>query len=288
MGYIPDLDPSDAAGPIEIDGAVSLDDVVEGDLVFTSRPGLLQDLCDRAGEPWRHVGLATVHDGVPSITEVSRHRFDIRPLDRVLDVNDEVAIGRIDPDERHLAAKAAQWCLSHGREEQLYAWHDVMLAGMIAVARHYSLPSERERLQRAIEAAADVVGTRRPRNGRLSYTCAAFVAEGFDMAGCRLELDVRVPRGEHDRPALTELIRGRTRPQLRTRARPSTREYGIVLYALLAGMLAASAESAADIGELDQFRWAMPGDLWRSPTVIERFVVVPERVPTNRLVGVGR
>ncbi|MDH3679618.1 MAG: hypothetical protein OEV40_06655 [Acidimicrobiia bacterium] len=280
MGYIPELDPLRDAGPIEVDGAIDADEIVEGDLIFTSRPGLLQDLCDRAGEPWRHVGLATVHDGVPSITEVSRHRFDIRPLTKVVASNQEVAVGRIDPDERHLAAKAAQWCLSHGREEQLYAWHDVMLAGMIAIARHYSRPAEREALHRAIEAAADVVGSRRPRIGTLSYTCAAFVAEGFDMAGCGLELDVRVPRAVAGRPPMAELIRGRRRPQLRSRARPSTQEYGIVLYALLAGMVAASLDAELGSIELDQFRWAMPGDLWRSPTVSERYIVLPASEPT--------
>lgn len=281
MGYLPELDPQSDAGPTQVDGTIGADDIVEGDLVFTSRPGLLQDLCDRAGEPWRHVGLATVHDGVQSITEVSRHRFDIRPLTTVLAANREVAVGRVDADERHLAAKAAQWCMSHGRDEQLYAWHDVMLAGMIAVARHYSRPAEREALRRAIEAATDVVGSRRPPTGTASYTCAAFVAEGLEIAGCELELDVRVPRAVEGRPAISELIRGRTRPQLRSRARPSTREFGIVLYALLAGVVAASSDTELGLAELDRLRWAMPGDLWRSRSVTERFMVLPTGAPAG-------
>ena len=282
MGYVSQLDPAEAAGPTQIDGSITIDDIEEGDLVFTSRPGRLQDLCNRAGEPWRHVGIATLNDGVISITEVSRTRFDVRPMDKVLASNLEVAVARVAPVRRPMAAKAADWCGRHYGNEQIYAWHDVMLAGLIATARHYSTPKERESLHRAIEAAAGVVGSRRPRRGRISFTCSAFIAEGFASVGCPLEFDLRVPRAVDDRPAIAELIRGRTRPQLRAN-RPTTREYGIILYALLAGMMAASRDgelggdpSDPTSGEMDQFRWAMPGDLWRSSSVVDRFILLPK------------
>ncbi len=282
MGYVPQLDPAAAAGPIQIDGSITIDDIVEGDLIFTSRPGLLQDLCNRAGEPWRHVGIATVNDGVTSITEVSRTRYDVRPMDKVLASNHEVAVARIEPDRRPLAVEAADWCGRHFGQEQIYAWHDVMLAGMITTARHYSLVEERETLHRAIEAAAGVVGSRRPQQGEVSYTCAAFIAEAFASVGCPLEFDLRVPRAVGERPGVVELIKGRNRTQLRAN-RPTTREYGVVLYALLAGMMAATSGSDPEDdpstdapSEMDQFRWAMPGDIWRSPSVVDRFIVLPD------------
>ena len=275
MGYVPQLDPGSDAGPIEVDGTIDPGDIVEGDLVFTSRPGLLQDLCNRAGEPWRHVGLATVDDGVVSITEVSRNRFDIRPMSRVVTTNDEVAIGRVAHVGRARAAEAARWCRRHGRGEQLYAWDDVMLAGLIATARHYTLQAERDALQRAIEAATTVVGARRAMDDTAtSYTCAAFIAEAFARAGHPIDIELRIPRAVDDRPAIVELIRGRTRPQLRA-GRPTTKEYGIVLYALVAGMAAVRSDSGGQPIDLDQYRWAMPGDLWRSPSVVERLIVAP-------------
>ncbi len=287
MGYVPQLDPADDAGPIEVDGTIDPGDLVEGDLVFTSRPGLLQDLCNRAGEPWRHVGLATDDGGALSITEVSRAKFDIRPMDNVVAGNDEVAIARVAPAARERAAAAARWCGRHGRQEQVYAWHDVMLAGLIATARHYTVQEERDKLKRAIEAAASALDSRRPTEGSVtSYTCAAFIAEAFARNGHPLAIELRVPRALDERPAITELIRGRTRPQLRA-GRPTTREYGVVLYALLAGLAAASSSASSSRGGdgeaalLDQYRWAMPGDLWRSPSIVERYIVVPGMQPTS-------
>jgi hypothetical protein len=284
MGYLPQIDadhdhryrsrPTTDDVCVTVDGTVDEHDIVEGDLVFTSRPGLLQDLCNRAGEPWRHVGVATVHDGAVSITEVSRNRFDIRPMSRVIASNDEVAIARVEPAARVRAAAAARWCRRHGRTEQLYAWHDVMLAGMIATARHYTVQVEREALHRAIEAAAGVVGLQRPTTGATSYTCAAFVAEAFARSGHPIDIELRLPRADDQRPAIVELIKGRSRPQLRA-GRPTTREFAIVLYALLAGMIAATSGRDGETAELDQFRWAMPGDLWRSPSILERFMVLP-------------
>ena len=276
MGYLPQLDPVEDAGPIEVDGTIDPGEVDEGDLVFTSRPGLLQDLCNRAGEPWRHVGVATLHDGDLSITEVSRNKFDIRPMSRVIESNHEVAIARVEPDARGRAVEAARWCRQHGRNEQLYAWHDVMLAGLIATARHYTVQAERDALQRAIDAAASVVGTRRPQDeSTTSYTCAAFIAEAFERSGYPIDIELRVPRAAGgSRPALVELIKGRTRPQLRA-GLPTTKEYGIVLYALLAGMIAATSGNDRSSLDLNQYRWAMPGDLWRSPSIVERFILSP-------------
>ena len=293
MGYVPQLDPADDAGPIEVDGIIDPGELVEGDLVFTSRPGLLQDLCNRAGEPWRHVGLVTDHRGELSITEVSRTKFDIRPMENVIAGNDEVAIARVEPAARDRAAAAARWCGDHGRRAQVYAWHDVMLAGLIATARHYTVQAQREALHRAIEAAAQVVDSRRPIDESVTcYTCAAFIADAFDRAGHPLDIELRVPRALDERPAFAEMIRGRTRPQLRA-GRPTTREYGVVLYALLAGLAAArsaTVDTDPDPGagrgaglpstmELDQYRWAMPGDLWRSPTIVERYLVVATDSP---------
>lgn len=288
MGYVPQLDPVIDAGPIEVDGTIDPRELVEGDLVFTSRPGLLQDLCNRAGEPWRHVGLVTDHHGERSITEVSRAKFDIRPMENVIAANDEVAIARVEPAARDRAAKAARWCRDHGRRAQIYAWHDVMLAGLIATARHYTVQSERDALHRAIEAAVSVVDSRLPLDESVTcYTCAAFIAESFARSGHRIDIELRVPRALDERPAIAEVLRGRTRPQLRA-GRPAAREYAVLLYALLAGLAATrvskpgvDADPHAKPGvlgspaELDQYRWAMPGDLWRSPTIVERYLVIP-------------
>ncbi len=261
--------------PPHIDGERPLDEVTEGDLVFCARPSNLQRLCDRAGEPWRHVGVATMSDGRLSIAEVSGARFGMRPLDEVIEAN-TVAIGRVPDDARPMAVEAARHCRSRCGEAQVYAWDDVILAGFIATTRRFCLAADSGALERAVDVATEALRARPVPAGGLGHTCSSFVVAAFADAGYPLDFDLHLPRAVDVRPSLLELVRGGPRP---LRAGGGSRITGEQARFLVKSVvLGAFAGIAATLptGSLDDAgRWATPGDLWRSNSLDERFLVQP-------------
>lgn len=263
-----------------IDGTISIGEVRTGDVVFCASPSLLQDLFTRAGEPWRHVGMAMVLNGVPSIVEVAGPNFRVRPLADALSTVTEAAVGRIDSVDRHHAERAAEWCGTHLGIEQVYAWDDVILAGFIAVTRRFSIAEDQERLERMVSAAvSDLADHQRGRIARAncdqqSYSCSAFVVAAFLNAGYSIDFDLGRTRAEGMRPSYWELIRAGERPLRSACGSRITMGQGAdTVRSLVKGMLAAPEGLIAAGNELNRFewyRWASPGDIWRSPTISER------------------
>ncbi len=266
--------------PQRIDGTIAVDEVRTGDIIFCANPSPLQELFTRAGEPWRHVGMVVEVDGEPSIVEVAGPKFRTRPLTAALDKVTEAAVARIGDDDWPYAEKAAHWCSDQSGLEQVYAWDDVILAGFIAVTRRFSLAEDEERLDRMVSAAVFDLAAHQENGieagvgGPQSYTCSAFVVAAFDNAGYSIEFDLGVPRAVGVRPSLWEVVRGGERP-LRSACgcRMTPKQIGDTVRSLVRGVLAAPEKLRIDGGDLNRsewYRWASPGDIWRSPTILER------------------
>lgn len=257
-------------------GRVTADEVRPGDLLFTARPSFLQQLCARAGEQWRHVGIVAVDEDGAVVTEVAGPRFSVRPLQAVLDTNELVAIARFGAPDQARAAAAAQRAKAMAGHDQVYAWDDVVLAGFIAATRRYVLATERAVLERAVSAAADAVHRDGPRDPwARSFTCSSFVLTALTEAGCPLHYDLYQPRSELVRPSLLELVRGRTHA-LRAGggSRMSGRQLGSVVKALVTGVVAATGgDGPTPLLVDDTARWVTPGDLWRSSSLIHRHYI---------------
>ena len=134
-----------------VDGTIRADEVTTGDLVFCARSSFLQELCTRAGEPWRHVGLAYERDGVTMVVEVSGPRFGERELTTIVDSYRWAAIGRVAaPPAKPRRSRRPTGVPTMSATDQVYAWDDLVLAGFIAVTRRWSLPHERAKLERAV------------------------------------------------------------------------------------------------------------------------------------------
>jgi hypothetical protein len=258
-----------------VNGTIPMDAVLDGDVVFFRRPGLLQSLCDRAGEPWRHAAMATSSGGVRSVAEVAGASFRMRMLADAVARSEAVAVARVDPCRRSAALRAAQWCVEHCGRQQVYAWDDMVLAGFIAVSRRYCLPEEVGILERGVLAAIDVLEARPVPPSAASYTCSAFVTTAFSQCGYPIAFDLVAPRALDERPSVFELVRGGRRP-LRSGGdtRMSSQQLATSVRALVTGVAAASARRpTAGTVERKLIRWSTPGDLWRSASFTERYYV---------------
>ncbi|MFV0257702.1 MAG: hypothetical protein ACK5PP_04550 [Acidimicrobiales bacterium] len=268
-----------ALDAVPVDGMVGLEAVRPGDLMFCARPSPLQELCTRAGEPWRHVGLVANDRGRRVLAEVGGSTFWTRPLASVLDANEAVAIGRLDPALVPAARRAAAWCRDQAGQHQLYAWDDVVLSGFIAVTRLYARAEDGPAVERAVHAAVSTLAERVPPAGTTSVTCSSFVAMALRQAGCPFEPELTTPRAATTRPTWFGLVVGGPRPR---RAGHGTRmtgeQFRLLTRALVRGVAAgwlpgSVAPSSEALGSTDQIRWVTPGDLWRWPSLVERFDV---------------
>lgn len=279
----PTVSPASAPDPVTdgwitpdapgVDGTITVDQVVAGDLVFCARPGLLQDLCSRAGEPWRHVGLAVAgDDGALSISEVAGARFGLRPLAEIVGRYEAMAVGRVARSLQGEAAVAAKWTAAFGGRAHVYAWDDLILAGLVSVSRCYVLPAEEPVLERALRAAASAMARMPHGPDDRSYTCSSFIAAALAEAGVELDLDLTGSRCGPQRPSLLDLARRRRRP-LRAGAGSritSDQLLGLtraVALAVLAAATGLTGTAAID----DTLRWITPGDLWRAELVTHRW-----------------
>lgn len=257
-----------------VDGTITVDQVVEGDLVFCARPGLLQDLCSRAGEPWRHVGLAVAdRDGRLSISEVAGPRFGLRPLEAIVERYEAMAVGRVAPAHQLQATQAAHWTARFVDRPQVYAWDDLILAGLVSVSRCYVLPTEEPVLERALRAATSALARIPHGPEDRNYTCSSFIAAALIEAELPLKVDLVGSRCGARRPSLLDLARRRRRPLRAGAGSHITGDQLIGLTRAVAlGVLAAGTglTGAAPIEE-DALRWITPGDLWRAELLARRW-----------------
>lgn len=293
-------------GEIET-GRWSRHDLRAGDLLFGQRSsGMLTWLCEAADEPWRHVGSLIEEDGELRVVEILGDAFRLNTLDYFFDPErNYVGWGavrlRVAPE---CVAVANDWMRSHVREgdrtKQVYAWDDLILAGLIAATHRGVVALDRQRLRAAIVAAGQRCKETLEYRGELSLTCSAFVQLAYEHAGgvCAIEhprwrsepasWPERSPQidelfemseqelaGYEDVSLLDVLLESERidRSTGTTKIQPG--QVGELVRVLCAAIGGYAVGEPPPHGLGVDSRWVTPGDLWRSPSVLERAWVSP-------------
>jgi len=282
-------------------GRWTVDDLRDGDLVFCARAGgPLAWLGKAADEPWRHVGsLRTNQSGEQVVVETFGERFQHRRLQDFMTAYDSYGAARLDVSDACIRA-ANDWMSEQIIEGHVYPWDDLLLAGVIAATERGIFRGRRDRVRRALAEAAASCKDRMEHEGTASLTCSAFVQVAYDQvgAGCSIVHDrwrrgsawpVRVdsvdaffadPSDEIemacadatmlDLLALTEVTERHAAGS--TMKPDQLGEFLRVIARAVAGYVVPGSPPDA-IGS--DGRWVTPGDLWRSPSVVVRGMLVP-------------
>lgn len=251
-------------------------EVREGDLVFCSRPGLLQRLCHSAGELWRHVGIALeLDDGEAAplgIVEVDGDRFVTRPLLDVLHAYEWVAIARVADDDGDTIANAVGWARQFIGGRHAYAWDDAVVAGFLALTR-YHLGGADPELVAAVVRRACAAAAPRWLDRRITHTCSSFIYFAFNagLAEGRLVVDLEISQR-----VAAEVMNTTRVPELRAgRGSLIDRQQLVEAARVLVGAIGGGQDPGVASPEA-MGRWVMPGDIWRSPSITFR-----ARLPTR-------
>ncbi|NNE94478.1 MAG: hypothetical protein HKN24_00435 [Acidimicrobiales bacterium] len=240
-------------------------DVREGDIVFCSRPGFLQSLCDSAGELWRHVGLAleidTPQGRQMGIVEVDGDRFVTRPLSAVQTAYQWLAVGRVADGVR--TDHAVDWARFLIGSRHAYAWDDAIVAGVVAFIRFRVGDADPNRAARMVRRAS-AAASQRWSQRRVTHTCSSFIYFAFNSGDAedRLIVDLEATRQAAEAALMQTPV-----PTLRA-GRGSRidgeqlAEAARVLVGTIGGGSAPASMSNEAMG-----RWTMPGDIWRSPSI---------------------
>lgn len=274
----------------------TVNDLQEGDLIFCARKeGVLAVLSQVAGEPWRHVG-SLLADGTGGfvVVEVAGDRFQHRPLGAFLSAYDTFGAARLDLAPDCLEA-ANEWMYRQMIERHIYAWDDLVLAGTMALTQRGIFRGQRDRVRRALAAAAQSCKPQLERRGAASLTCSAFVQLAYDSidGGCSIvherwrsahawppqleTLDAFFDDPSDDVEAMFEeasildlfaLTQATHRSGQGSKMAPDHvgELVRVLLYAL--GGYVSSGPLPDTIG--GDGRWVTPGDLWSSPSVRAR------------------
>ncbi len=242
---------------------VSLSDVREGDVIFCSRPGFLQRLCNSAGELWRHVGVALLietEDGPKmGMVEVDGDRFVTRTLEQVQMGYSWLAVARLSEDED--LEGAIGWARYFVGSRNVYAWDDAVLAGFVALTRWHVGDGDPDVAARLIRRASHAA-SHRWTDRRVTHTCSSFVYFAFNSgsSGDRILVDL-----ESSQRMAQQVLAGNPVPQLRA-GRGSRIDRQQVVEAARVVVGAISGPEAGEVDSESIGRWVMPGDLWRSPS----------------------
>ncbi|MEL6983889.1 MAG: hypothetical protein AAFO29_15795, partial [Actinomycetota bacterium] len=197
---------------------MEIEEVQPGDLVFTARPGRLQTLVELAGDPWRHVGVATIVDGELGVSEVAGHAFQFRPLPSVATTrHTAVGVARFPRSPDNCSSGAADWVAGMLANQNLYAWDDLILAGVLLAIRRRTPPARFREVMAVVREAERLARDVPPPADRQSFTCASFAFHAFAQAGetCRPDLTIEPVRTRPARfrdeeserpPPLAELV----------------------------------------------------------------------------------
>lgn len=286
-------------------GAWTVEDLRVGDLVFgQKREGPLAWLCDRAEEPWRHVGSLIEADGELKVVEIRGDRFLLNPTTHFFDPDRYAEWGavRLRMSEQCIDV-AHGWMMAHleGGEsaDQVYAWDDLILAGIISASKRGLVAKDPERVKAAIAAAANQCKESLEYRGKTSLTCSSFIQLAYEHAGGPCAIEHRVwrdgPVWPERSPTVDELFAMTEQDLARLgdvslldlylaepavdRGTSTTKirrdHYGEMMKVLTAAMCGYAVGEPPPEGVAHDSRWVTPGDLWRSPSVYERAFVTP-------------
>lgn len=278
-------------------------EVEPGDLLFTARPGRLQTLVELAGDPWRHVGVAIVVDGEVGICEVAGHTFQFRPLHKIVaPPHTAVGVARLGGGGTGCASAAAEWVASKLNDDNLYAWDDLIVTGVLLAVRRRAPARLLHEVLAVVHEAERLASEAPPPADRRSFTCASFAFHAYAQAGAACAPDMtiepvrsRPARYRDDRtdrpPSLAEVVTDMEEGRLDALVEPLARHSLLELSGVavpppgprvrISATSRMSADQFADTTRnlirlfanvrtrdlparlvLDE-RWVSPGDLWR-------------------------
>ena len=299
----------------------TIEDLREGDLVFGQKAGgALVTLCRLAEEPWLHVGSVVADGDELKVVEIRGDRFLLTELSSFFGPGRYVEWGaarlRVQEPCWH---GANEWMCSHlsgdngeNTGTQVYAWDDLILAGVMSATRRGLLAKYPDQVRSAIATAGSYCKESLEYRGTTSLTCSAFVQFGYESVGgpCAIEhprwRSAGTASWPPEVPSIDELFElspdelapwsdasvidlflqslSVHRGTSTTRAKPGHVSEGLKV--LLAAVAGYALGTFSEFGErvppglgVDS-RWVTPGDLWRSPSVLERSYITP---PTSWL-----
>lgn len=255
---------------------IDVGDVREGDIVFCSRPGLLQRLCHSAGELWRHVGIAlrveTDEGTCMGMVEVDGDRFVTRPMQQVQQAYEWLAVARVRDADGETVDSAVRWAQHLIGGRHVYAWDDAVVAGFIALTRYHLGEADPVGVA-AVVRRAGAAASERWLDRRVTHTCSSFIYFAFNSGGDhrRLIVDLEVPQR-----VAAEVMNTRRVPELRAgRGSRIDRQQLLEAARVIVGAIGGGIDPGTAVLE-SMGRWVMPGDIWRSPSITFR-----ARLPTT-------
>jgi len=287
-------------------GEWSVDDLRVGDLVFGQKEaGALARLCELAGEPWLHVGSVLEHEGELKVVEIRGDEFLLSELSFFFSPRRYYRWGAARLGVHQDCSEAAnEWMQVHlqggERAQHVYAWDDLVLAGVISASHRGLFAKYPNEVRSAIATAGAYCKESLKYRSATSLTCSSFVQFAYESAGG--ECAIAHPRWRSepnswpDRSPYIDEVFAMDEDELAgyddvsvmdlyldadrvdrgaetTRPRIGHVSEMVKVLAAAVGGFAVGEELPAGLG-VDS-RWVTPGDLWRSPSVNERAVVIP-------------
>jgi hypothetical protein len=165
-----------------LDPTTTVGSVAEGDLIFANRGFWLQRLCDLAGDPWLHVGIAAVVDGQMSIVEVGPDGCASRPLAEITGGYRMMGIARLPMARRSTCVddcrgRVVDWARSQIGRPLNYAWEELNLAGWGAL---FARMAGRRR-DSLVAPAARAIGKLFDERDSSHLFCSSFVIAALDQ-----------------------------------------------------------------------------------------------------------
>jgi len=282
------------------------DDLRVGDLVFGQKAdGALARLCELADEPWLHVGSVVEDDGELKVIEIRGDEFLLSELSFFFSPRRYYRWGaarlKLHAD---CVESANDWMRAHlqggDRAKHVYAWDDLVLAGVISASQRGLFARFPTEVRSAIAVAGAYCKESLKYRTQTSLTCSGFVQIAYDVAGgeCAIEhprwrsepvsWPDRSPNidevfemteaelvGYDDVSALDLYLDAEGIDRGAETTRPRLGHVGEGLKVLAAAVAGFAIGDPLPDGLGVDSRWVTPGDLWRSPSVLERAYVTP-------------
>ncbi len=156
-------------------------DVQPGDLVVSRKANsALDKLITGTHDPFHHIGIVVDYDGELTVAEFTFAGCCSRPLQTFVDHYDDVAVlhTNLSADER---ARVNAVAIQHLGSTATYAWDEVVLTGLVALAR------DRQHTKHSLRAGwciarLEAAVYRRNRSSRRALFCSSFVVAVFQQA----------------------------------------------------------------------------------------------------------
>lgn len=166
--------------PADLGDGCRLGEIQEGDLIFANRGFWLQRLCDLAGDPWLHVGIAAVVDDRLSIVEVGPDGCGSRPLADIVGGYRMMGVGRLPMGRTQCPCRfeVVEWATAQIGKPMVYAWDELNMAGFGALFSRIlgSVPRRKDRPSAVAERLARVY---RQRDSEHLF-CSSFVTAALE------------------------------------------------------------------------------------------------------------